>query len=994
MNDRNRSIVDWNILEKKWSRKWETEKSFQADIDSTRKKYFVTVAYPYPNSPQHIGHGRTYTLADAHARYMRMRGYNVLFPMGFHYTGTPILAMSRRVASQDEELLETFRTIYNISDDAIQSFINPVNIAKYFHTEIKHGMKEMGYSIDWRCEFTTIDELYSKFISWQFRLLKNKGLIVQGSHPVGWCPKDQNPVSQHDTIGDVEPEFNEYVLIKFRVEFDGSYYILPAATLRPETIYGATNLWLNPEITYVLVSLNDHGEKWIISPEAARKLEFLNRKLSIHTMLSGKELMGKHAENLVTHDLLPIYPASFVKPDNGTGVVMSVPGHAPYDYQALDDLKTNKSILDKFNLGKIVDPISIIDSGQSQKIETLPALEVIRKYHIVDQTDKRLEDATNELYLREFHKGKMMSNTGKYVGMSVSEAKEKIKSEIVTNGIADMMVELINKPIRCRCGAECVVKILNDQWFINYGDQKWKSLAHKCINNMDILPEEIRQEFNNVIDWLRERACARKSGLGTKLPWDTNWIIESLSDSVIYMAYYIIAKYNSNLNNMQKLNPHQINDSFFDYLLLGKGDSETVAKECNVSINLVEGLRDEFCYFYPVDTRHSGRDLVANHLSFFVFNHVAIFDERKWPLQIVVNGSVLMQGKKMSKSLGNIVPLRKAIKEHGADAIRIAMLISAELLQDADFSFDTLEGIKSKLNNLYHMTIESSSSTEVTQIKNENSNELEDKWLNSRLQKAISEITLCMDKLRVREALHILLYTLDQDLLWHKKRACAKKRQNISIADIILHFLDTRIRMLSPFAPFISEEIWEKIGNPYSIISGGWPVVDNSKIDPITEESEHLIMNLISDIQTIIKVTKIRPSKIVIYVAAHWKTAIYRKVIKNIVLEHKTNFGDIMRQLVTDPSTLKSKTDPDMVRKTIEDILSDTIEVRTRRISLKSFDEIPPIKDAATLICSEIGNAQAQIQVYSEDDIDLQKHDPKSKAKFARPFKPAIYMQE
>lgn len=230
MNNRSANPINWNILEKKWSDKWNIEKIFQANIDPTRKKYFVTVAYPYPNSPQHIGHGRTYTLADAHARYMRMKGYNVLFPMGFHYTGTPILAMSRRVASQDKELIDTFRKVYNISDDVIQSFVNPVNIARYFHAEIKQGMEEMGYSIDWRCEFTTVDELYSKFISWQFRLLKSKGLIVQGSHPVGWCPNDQNPVSQHDTIGDVEPDFNEYILIKFRLEFDGNYYFLPAKT--------------------------------------------------------------------------------------------------------------------------------------------------------------------------------------------------------------------------------------------------------------------------------------------------------------------------------------------------------------------------------------------------------------------------------------------------------------------------------------------------------------------------------------------------------------------------------------------------------------------------------------------------------------------------------------------------------------------------------------------------------------------------------------------
>src|SRR5215813_13483347 len=319
--------INWNSIEEKWRDKWEAQRIFQADPDYAKKKYFITVAYPYPNSPQHIGHGRTYTLADVHARYMRMKGYNVLFPMGFHYTGTPILAMSHRVASRDKELLDTFDKIYHVPTDAITSFLEPSKIASYFHNEIRQGMKEMGFSIDWRREFSTIDKIYSKFISWQFRTLRNKGLIVQGSHPVGWCPNDQNPVSQHDTIGDVEPDFNEYTLIKFRMKLNGNYYYLPAATLRPETIYGVTNIWLNPEINYLIMSLDDLGEIWIVTIDAARKLEFLNRKISIRTTLSGKELVGKFVENPITNKQLPIYAASFIKSDSGTGIVMSVPGH-------------------------------------------------------------------------------------------------------------------------------------------------------------------------------------------------------------------------------------------------------------------------------------------------------------------------------------------------------------------------------------------------------------------------------------------------------------------------------------------------------------------------------------------------------------------------------------------------------------------------------------------------------------------------------------------
>jgi leucyl-tRNA synthetase len=981
--------IDWKSVEEKWRDRWEKQRIFQADPDFGKKKYFITVAYPYPNSPQHIGHGRTYTLADVHARYMRMKGYNVLFPMGFHYTGTPILAMSRRVASRDKDLLETFDKVYHVPKDTITSFVEPVKIASYFHNEIRLGMKELGFSLDWRREFSTVDMIYSKFISWQFRTLRKKGLIVQGSHPVGWCPNDQNPVSQHDTIGDVEPAFNEYTLIKFRL---GDGYIIPTATLRPETIYGATNLWVNPNIEYVKICLIDKDERWIVSKEAAKKLEFLDHKVTIESYVLGKELVGTLAKNPVTHVSLPIFPALFVEADNGTGFVMSVPAHAPYDYRALEDLKNNFSIQKEFGLGSVeVKPIAVIESDDYSGIDVIPSKQIINKFNIRDQTDTEIEKATNELYSHEFYKGKMLHNTGKYGGMPVSEAKDKVKSEILMSGDADIMFELINKPVRCRCGTECVVKLLNDQWFLNYGDTKWKHLAHECLNNMEIVPEEIRQEFNYVLDWLRERACARKTGLGTRLPWDQDWIIESLSDSVIYMAYYILAKY---VNDKSIIDVNNLKDSAFDYVLLGRGDIVEVASECNISSALLEQIRQEFTYFYPVDSRHSGRDLVPNHLSFFIFNHVAIFDRENWPKQIVVNGSVLMDGKKMSKSLGNIIPLRDAIKEHSADAIRLAMLISAELLQDADFSFDTVKGIRSKLQDIYDMGMESSTNSSQSQTKRAKINEeLVDRWLLSRLQRTIADTTMSMDKLRVREAAHNIIYSLDHDLQWYEKRVRAKNRESSSAQSTLSTFLNTRIRMLAPFAPFISDEVWEKIDNSStSIIFAGWPSADEDKMDIVAEESEQLIMNLIFDLQKIVRVTRINPKKIIFYTTAHWKLKVYNKILSSVFLKSNPNFGDIMKQLIKDPETTKAKNDSNMVRKMIEDILSDPIETRNRRLRLEDFDERLPIEDARNLLSLESGNEHAEILVYSEDNTDQSGYDPKHKAKFARPFKPAIYL--
>lgn len=941
---------------------------------------------------------------------MRMKGYNVLFPMGFHYTGTPILAMSKRVIAEDQDLIETFKNLYNVPENIIKSFREPKNIAKFFHNEIKLGMQDMGYSIDWRREFTTIDTLYSKFITWQFKTLQKKGLIVQGSHPVGWCPYDKNPVSQHDTIGDVEPEFSEYVLIKFRLADNN--IILPTATLRPETIFGVTNLWVNPDIEYLIIDVDNNAEQWIVTKEASTKLEFLNHSIKINRTLKGNELIGKFAIDTIRNIDIPILPAKFVKPDTGTGIVMSVPGHAPYDFQALIDLKKETN-LHSFNIDlSQINPIKIIGIQEANLNgnSLISCVEdAISKFNIDHQSDLGLEKATSEVYHLEYYQGKMLPNTGKYSGLDVQLAKEEIKNYLLsTKNLAEIFYEFINKPIKCRCGNECVVKLLNDQWFINYKDKEWKHKVHNYIDELSIIPEDLRQEFHNVVDWLKERACARKSGLGTKLPWDHEWIIESLSDSVIYMAYYIISKFINEQKYSMKKSLNSINESFFDYILLGIGNVQDISKNCNLSISLIQEIRNEFIYFYPVDSRHSGRDLVPNHLSFFIFNHIAIFEKKFWPHQIVVNGSVLMEGKKMSKSLGNIIPLRRAIQDYGADTIRLAILISSELLQDADFSFDTARSIRIKLFEFYTLSQQILNSNFYNKVSNPNlsldellyldiseneySLQLEDRWLISKLQRLINNVTRSMETLRIREALHNILYVFDQHINWYKKRINAKKRSNDNMVNkILILCFSIRIKLLSPFAPFISEEIWNNLGSRSSIVASKWPTVFNEKIDPLSEESDEFIKRLTLDISNIIKVTKKLPHTIYIYCSSSGKQKIYQKILKIITLTNERNFGNIMKKLIQDPETSYAKTDPSFVKKTVEDILSESVESRNNRLNLNSLDEISIIKDSENLISNEIEFENIRINVYSEEEKD--KFDPKSKSRFSRPYKPAIYLE-
>ena len=950
--------INWKELESKWREKWNETKDFETNPNDKPKK-FITVAYPYPNSPQHIGHGRTYTIADIHARFYRMKGYNVLFPMGFHYTGTPILGMARRVESNDKEIMDGLRNIYHVPEAAIKTFVEPIKIADYFHEEIKAGMIEMGYSIDWRREFTTIVPAYQKFIEWQINILKEKNLIIQGNHPVGWCPRDQNPVSQHDTMGDVEPSFTEYILIKFK--FDD--YIIPTATLRPETIFGVTNLWVNPKTMYKKITVD--GEKWIVSKECARKLEFLDKEISYQGEISGTDLIGKNVTIPHLNKSIPMIQASFVESATGTGLVMSVPAHAPFDYQALVDFKKDQPLGSEFQLIK---PISIIST---EGYGEFSAKEACEKFEIKNQDDPKLEEATDEIYGKEFYSGVLKDNCEQFAGKKVSEVKDGIKEWLEEKKHSDILLELTNAPVNCRCGAECVVRVLTNQWFLNYGDKDWKDKATKCFDGMSVLPNEIVDEFHYVVGWLHERACARQHGLGTKLPWDKDWIVESLSDSVIYMAYYTIARF----VNDKTILAENLSKEFFDYVFLGESSSDKVS---GIDSRIVEEVRKEFSYFYPVDSRHSGRDLVPNHLTFFVFNHVAIFPENNWPQQIVVNGSVLMDGKKMSKSMGNIIPLRQAINDYGADPIRLAIIISAELLQDADFNLESVGGIKNKLESI----LEECSKLKSGQIT---ISEAEDRWIASRVQNLIANVTGSVEKMRLREALHEILFAFEGDLAWYLKRAKAKGRSN----DAILHQIQsTRVAMLSPFAPHIAEEMWEKLGNPKMVSKTSWPEIDTGIINAEAIQAEDLLKSIINDIANILKVTKITPKKITIYTADSFKSKAYHAILEKVMNE-QTNMGVIMKELIANPETADIKKNPDFVQKTIKDILSEPTEIRKTKLETKEFDEKKFVSEELISIAKQ--DFGVEVTVFAEDDSNI--YDPKGKARHARPFKPAILIE-
>ncbi|TFG94080.1 leucine--tRNA ligase, partial [Candidatus Thorarchaeota archaeon] len=664
-------------IEKKWQKRWAKDKIFEADPDSKRKKFFLTVPYPYVNGALHIGHGRTYTVGDLIARYKRMQGYNVLYPMASHMTGTPVQGMVDRVLAGDPDANEMYKRdlrLYFDTEEKVNAqlakFKDAMTTASFFAKVISQDFSALGYSIDWRRKFTTGDKTYNKFVEWQFQKFMEKGYIKQGNYPLLYCPQDGNPVGEDDLLEGGSAKIKEFTAIKWPFE-DG---FLVAATLRPETIFGVTNMWINPKAKYVWAKVD--GEKWIVSKAATEKLKLQAKEVEIIETFPGSKIIGKSFKSIHDGHEIPILPAEFVDPNNATGVVYSVPGHAPFDYIALRDLWEDPSDLAQYGISpEDVRGIEIIGMIDMKGYSKFPAKDAVENRDIKAQTEsEKLENATQEIYKAEFYDGVMKDNCAQFSGRAIKEVKEDVVEWMKTINRVDIFYEPDQRPVICRCGANVEVGVFAGQWFLDYTSPGWKEASRKALENMEIKPDIFRNLFESTFDWLAQRPCARRRGIGTRLPFDPDWIIESLSDSTIYMAYYTIAHHITD----NKLKPKQLSYKFFDYVFLGKGTPAKVSKSTEIDVNLLKSIRSEFMYWYPNDQRHTAPSHISNHLSFAIFHHVAIFPEKYWIQLISINEHMNMEGKRMSKSKGNVIPLVEIPEKYGADVFRMYVISAAE----------------------------------------------------------------------------------------------------------------------------------------------------------------------------------------------------------------------------------------------------------------------------------------------------------------------------
>ncbi|KAK4219080.1 leucyl-tRNA synthetase, class Ia, archaeal/eukaryotic cytosolic [Rhypophila decipiens] len=715
-------------VEKKYQKIWEEERVFEADAPScteyppesltpdelalTVPKFFGTMAYPYVNGTPHLGHAFTVSKIDFAARVARALGKKTLYPQGYHATGMPIKGCSDKPVNEIAMFgknFERWTESDNLEDTASTSaaqarpkedltkFTNTKkgkaalksSKAKYqfqldFFPQLwRQHLTDFGCGIDWRRSFITTDVngYYDSFVRWQMRRLRDLGKIRFGKRYTVYSPKDGQPCLDHERVSGEGVLAQEYIALKCKVvkwsekaqeaiesnkdiAATANIFMTPA-TLRPETMYGQTNLFVSPSITYGIFKVSE-TDFYLATDRAARNMAFqgifpewgiVPKVMDI----KGSDLIGSMVRALLSvHTDIYVIPMDTIKETKGTGLVTSVPSDSPDDYAMTIELHKKAAFYKIEQDWVCVDILPIIDTPEYGNT-IAPTL--VKKFKISSPKDERqLLEAKELAYKTGFYHGKMVH--GPFTGKTVQEAKT-----------------LIRQPTTC-------VAAFLDQWFLTYGvDQEWRESTVGHLRGDDGLG------FN----------CFATYGLGTDLPWDSSQMVEGLSDSTIYMAYYTVAHFlhsdtYGKTPGLANIAVSQMTDNVWEYVF-----ALTDKVESDIDKATLDAMRREFTYWYPLDVRISGKDLINNHLVFFLYIHQAIWgekQERYLPKGIRINGHLLLNGDKMSKSTGNFLTLSSAIQKFGADATRISLADGGDGIDDANFEETTANATILKLFEL------------------------------------------------------------------------------------------------------------------------------------------------------------------------------------------------------------------------------------------------------------------------------------------------------
>ncbi|MFZ1023686.1 MAG: class I tRNA ligase family protein [Thermoplasmata archaeon] len=947
-----------------WQAVWAREHLSVATRIPGREKFYALVAYPGTSGFLHVGHLRGLVIADALHRYHRMLGHQVFFPTGAHASGLPAVTFAQRVHDRDPATLEQLES-HRIDPIEWGRLEDPETAARILGQSYLETFRRAGFLVDESAYLTTVDEDYQAFIRWQFHRLHDRHALVQAPHFSAVCPVC-GPVSvdasETDLASGGDAEVIRYTTVPFALE-DGR--ILLAATLRPETVYGVTNLWLAPDESLV-VWHHEHAEYLVARPGAERLVEQHGGKIGHET--PAQDLVTRMVTVPFLGRRVPILASKIVDPQVGTGVVMSVPAHAPVDHLALREL----SETDRAQLGEVpviitlTKPETWTASERALNVgEGTPAERAARATGARTLQDVgALGEATERLYRLELTRGRMA--TSEYSGESVADAREKVASPLKALGTSRDLQEF-SKPVICRNGHQVVIRRVPEQWFLHYSDRAWKDLTLDLVGRMTNQPQDYGKELPSILEWFQDRPCTRRGRwLGTPFPYDPEWIIEPIADSTLYPAYFVIRRYVHD----GRLRVSQLTDAFFDSVILGTGPGEP-----SVEASLRDELRSEFLYWYPLDLNIGGKEHKRVHFPVFLYTHALLLPRELEPRGIFIHWWMTGEsGAKLSKKQvgrgGAMVGIDEAFQEWGADALRLFHATGASPFQDVEWNPEQVEVARTRLEEIERMV--------PSMFRSGDGPPELDAWLESEMHGVVHAVRGHLATVSIREAGELIYVRIPNLIRRYTTRGGTSGR-------LLQRIARAWIRMMAPITPHLAEELGEhRFAGLVSVEP--FPTPDEFETNPTAMEEEAFLERLEDDLRAVLRAATDRGQRLdeaVFYIAAPWKRTVEGWMREVVEAGRLPSVAEMMQRVARHPELAAYRAEiPGYVQRVTPQLRSEP------PLSPIVLDEHRALRTSEGYLLRRF--QFRQISVYPE--TEAAPHDPKGRRERARPGRPAFYL--
>lgn len=792
-------------VEQKWQEKWNSNTLFKTnDKVEGKENYYVLEMLPYPSGNLHVGHARNYTIGDVIARYKKMKGYNVLHPMGWDSFGLPA------------------------ENAAIQHGAHPATWTKSNIENMRRQLKLMGLSYDWDREVATYTPEYYRWNQWIFKRMYDKGLVYKKKSTVNWCPDCQTVLAneqvedgycwRHSKTKVIQKDLEQWF---FRITNYADELLTGHEELRegwPEKVLAMQKNWIGKSFgTEIVFTVAETGEKLpmfttridtihgvtycVVAPEHPIIEEIIkvnpSIKEAIHNMRNmdmiertaeGKEkngvFTGWHVINPVTGDKVQLWAADYVLMNYGTGAVMAVPAHDDRDF----------AFAKKYNL-----PRKVVINGYNKET----------KEEIIINADEMTAAMTEE---------GVMTNSGEFNGMNSKEALEKIADYVTAKG-----------------AGEKTVKYRLKDWGISrqryWGTPIPVLYCEKCGMVMEkdenlpvMLPEDVEFTGNgNPIETSEKykHAVCPVCGGPARRETDT---MDTFVDSSWYFLRYCDPKnielpfgseavnawtpVNQYIGGVEHAVMHLLYARFFTKVLrdLGLLKANEPFKRL-----LTQGMVLGPSYYSEKENR-------------FLFAHeVRTAGDKAYSIE--TGEELVIKVEKMSKSKNNGVDPEVMIKKYGADTTRLFIMFTAPPEKELEWNENGLAGAARFLNRVWRVVLEN-----VEMIKDEKIDysklSKEDKALVRKLHQTIKRVTEAIEDNYHFNTSIAGNMELINDVYDFRNNVLGTEKESTESQKVFGEVLRNIVIMLSPFVPHFCDELWEAMGEEGFLFNASWPEYD------------------------------------------------------------------------------------------------------------------------------------------------------------------------